>query len=145
MHQKNIRIPVLVLISAFLIVISSCSVLEDSDIEMKEVYQIKEGACGELVLKERLAQNFDLAFIKLEAAKADFFQRYCPDAPCNDIKLETHQIKVEEKTDHKFMAIWVLDKQDGTLLHSVNDVISSNGYHYNIGWCPEEPPVVPND
>ena len=139
MLQKNKKLSALVLIFAFLIVLSSCSLLGDSDIEMQEIYQIKEGACGELILKEKLADNFDKALKKIEKEKTEFYQSYCPDEPCRELEFETYQIEVEGEIEEEldFKAVRVLDKRSGLLIEGVHEVITSNGYHYQIAWCPD--------
>lgn len=142
MQQRNRKISLLISTFAFLVILCSCSILEDAEIEMQEVYQMKD-SCGELILKEKLASNFKMAKKTFEKEEQEYYLSYCPDEPCSEIELETYELEVEEvfKSELKFTAIRVLDRQSGTLLHSVNDVLTSNGYHYNISWCPEAPPI----
>lgn len=48
---------------------SSCEFFRDEQIEMQEVYSITDGACGSLVLDERLGSDFRQAFKKFKTQK----------------------------------------------------------------------------
>lgn len=130
--------------------LTSCNTFQnESNILMQESYEVVQGACGTINLSGRMAENYDNALKELKREKQDYFSQGCPDAPCHEIKLKPGELVVIDDKDQNppvtFYKIRVLDKYDEELLHSVVDVITSNGYYYKIHWCPDAPPIDPNE
>ena len=104
-------------------------------------YKIIQGACGTVVYWEKLGSDFQTAFHELERRKIEQYSRYCPDAPCYEITLESYKIDVADENNvtptEEFFAIRVLDKNTNMLVQSVSDAITSNGNLYKISWCPD--------
>ena len=120
----------------------SCSTNETDTSIMKESYSIEEGACGNIVLIERLGEDFEEAVQKYETEKSEFYLSFCPDEkPCSEIILEFVDLEVYNSNGKSpevtFKGVMILDKDTGELLQSMSDAITSNGYHYTISWCPD--------
>lgn len=127
---------------AVIVGVSACTIVQSkSEIKLEESYEITKGACGSIVMNERMGDDFQEAFNKLKKEKQEYYSKWCPEAPCHNIKLETKEIEVVDDKGNvpkiSFKAVRVLDKETGHLLHGLNDVIADNGYHYHIAWCPD--------
>ena len=119
-----------------------CSCDEGKVVDGREghfVYQVTKGACGRVVLDERIGADYTSAFKTIEAREVESFNKYCPDPPCNKIRLEAFELEVADEKGvapaAKFFGLKVLDQDSGSLLHSVSEVITSSGYLYRLEWC----------
>ena len=98
------------------------------------VYRVTEGACGEIVFVEHLAADFDAALQLIEAQKVERYGR-------DNVALEVRELGVADANGQPpratFFAVHVLSADSGTHLHSVSEVISSDGDLFNLLWCPD--------
>ena len=97
-------------------------------------YRITDGACGEIVFVENLADDFDSAFQMIEAQKVEEYGR-------ENVTLEVRELGVVDSQGEtpraEFYAVHVLSADNGTHLHSVSEVISSDGDLFHLVWCPD--------
>jgi hypothetical protein len=138
-YTKSFYLPLFVLTT---IAVLSCTQYETNSINMEESYSIEEGACGNIILNQKLGEDFEKAIQIFEAEKSEFYLSSCPDEnPCHEIRLEYLDIEVTDSNGKSpeivFKGIRILDKNTGEMVQSVSDVITSNGYHYSINWCPD--------
>jgi hypothetical protein len=87
---------------------------------------------------ERLADNFDDALEILEGRKAEEYN-FCPNAPCAELDTEFIDMKVIDDAGNipstDFTAIQFRDRSTGLSIHSLNEVLDSEGNLYFIVWC----------
>lgn len=97
-------------------------------------YRVTDGACGEIVFEEHLAADFDSAIQLIEAQKVEQYGR-------ENVSLEVHELGVVDSNGEtpgaEFYAVHVLSAESGTHLHSVSEVVSSNGDLFRLMWCPD--------
>jgi len=132
---------------SFVIVILCSSCRENEPINSPVIssppqYKIVKGACGVVIYQENLGADYEAALKELEKIKSEYFLKSCPNAPCYEIILESFLLEVVDENNVKptvqFNAIRVLDKKTKMLLHSVSEVITSDGNLYIISWCRED-------
>jgi hypothetical protein len=134
------RISLLVLTSSLLLRCSN-DLVEENPVELPKnpvEYQITRGACGRIVCQERLAFNFDDALEILERRKAEEYSD-CPGVFCAEIEMQLHHLEVADEVGNvpsaSFFAIQFNDRETGSSLHSVHEVLDSEGNLYFIVWC----------
>ena len=104
-------------------------------------YRVVEGACGYVVGKQKMGVDFDSAFSLYEAQKVEKLRSGCPNIPCYDVAVEPHVLKVVDEDNSApetdFYAMWVINRETGILVGTVNDVLTSEGNLFTIQWCPD--------
>ncbi|MEX2471209.1 MAG: hypothetical protein WEA34_03460 [Gemmatimonadota bacterium] len=97
-----------------------------------EVYQITEGACGEVVFLENLGLDLASAIEILKERKIEQF---------GDVALETYRLELMDQSGNTpqgvFHAVRVLEGDTPLLAHSVVDVVTSDGDLFHLEWCPD--------
>jgi hypothetical protein len=116
--------------------------VETFPVTMEDEYTVREGICGTVILKEQLGKSFSEAKQIYFTEKSKFYSSSCPDGnPCISIQLDYLFMEVINSNgkipEAEFLGMRVLNKDSGNLLESVSDVITSNGYHYEINRCKE--------
>lgn len=116
-------------------------IVQSSDIQMEQSYEIVSGACGTVELQERISLNL-LGSVKiLEDKWSEYYSSGCPDEFCKEISIELSEIEVTDSENIPpslpFYAVRVIDNSNGLIVHGVSEVVTFNGYLYQINWCPD--------
>ncbi len=97
-------------------------------------YRVTEGACGDVVFVERIGSDATSAFETIEAQKVDQWGR-------DNVRIEAYALDVVDADGNvptrSFYALRVLNADTGTHLHSVSEVITSDGDLFRLMWCPD--------
>ncbi|MDP2885370.1 MAG: hypothetical protein Q8P51_10160 [Ignavibacteria bacterium] len=122
------------------VMLCSCgdsNIVEERDEQLS--YRVAKGACGRVVFDERIGTGYTSAFKTIEERKVEAFEKYCPEAPCHRIRLEPFELEVVDEKGvapaAKFFGLKVLDRETGSLLHSVSEVITTDGDLFQLQWC----------
>lgn len=98
------------------------------------VYRITDGACGDVVFVESLGVDSASAFDTVEARKTEEYGQ-------GDIMLEAYALEVVDERGNvpepDFYALRVLEAGTEMLVHSVSDVITTEGDLFGLRWCPD--------
>lgn len=129
----RIRLHIALLLSLGFLPSSACDTNSTESVESL-IYQVTNGACGEIVFVEKVGVDFSSAFGIVEARKLEVYGR-------DELTLKAYALKVIANDgsvpDMEFYAIRVLSAQTGTHLHSVSEVITSRGDLFKLVWCPD--------
>ena len=102
--------------------------------EASGAYRITDGACGVVVFVENLGADSATAVEMVEARKANAYGQ-------GEIVLEAHALEVVDEhgtvPEPDFYALRVLEAGTGVLVHSVTDVITTDGDLFGLQWCPD--------
>mgnify|MGYP006283915879 CR=1 FL=1 len=102
--------------------------------EAEWAYQVTSGACGHLVYAEKLGPDSASALGVVEARKIEAYGE-------GGFALEPCRLQVVDRygeiPQERFYAIRVLDAETGTHLHSVSEVIATDGDLFTLAWCPD--------
>lgn len=102
--------------------------------EDPRAYRITDGACGDVVFVENLGTDSASAVQTVEARKAEEYGQ-------GAVTLEAYRLEVVDQhgnvPEPKFCALRVLDAQTGSLVHSVSEVITTEGDLFSLRWCPD--------
>lgn len=97
-------------------------------------YLVTAGACGEVVFAERIGVDSVSAVAVIESRKAKQYGE-------GKVMLDAYPLEVVDKQGHppqaKFYALRVQDAATGSLIHSVSDVITTDGDLFKLWWCPD--------
>ena len=148
MINRNIKVKTKIIIVLCILSVvtlfNSCkdsSIFNEPYIVNQTEFKIESGACGSIIFSEKIGNNYLSAYKELEDRKLYEFNKNCPNVPCNEIQFESYKIEVVDKNNktpnEEFYAIRVIDKQTKLLLHSVSEVITTNGNFFRICWCPD--------
>lgn len=122
---------VALLLSFAVAILSAC---DSHSAEESLTYRVTDGACGDVVFVERIGIDSTSAFKTIEARKIDQYGR-------DDVRIEAYPLEVVDMDgnvpDPEFYGLRVLDVDTRTLLHSVSEVITSEGDLFNLMWCPD--------
>jgi len=122
-----------VLLSIIVVVLCACEQNLNSP-EAEWAYQVTSGACGHLMFAEKLGPDSASAWETVKARKIEAYGE-------GGLALETYLLQVidqdGEVPQERFYAIRVLDAETGTHLHSVSEVIATNGDLFTLDWCPD--------
>lgn len=117
--------------------VASCDLISsgsEAPSEEPKTYRVTEGACGAVVFVESIGSDSSSAAKTVEEQE---FKRHGH----NNVVLEAHSLEVVDKDgvapEDEFYAIRVLNTETGLSVHSVSDVITSEGDLYNLLWCPD--------
>lgn len=122
-----------VLLCAGLAFLAACG--EDRTGPETPSYRITDGpACGDVVFAESLGADSAAAFHAMQARKAEQFGE-------GEITLELHRLEVVDRRGNvpepRFYAVFVLEAGSGSLMHSVAEVITTEGDLFHLFWCPD--------
>lgn len=97
-------------------------------------YRILEGACGDVLFVESIGTDSASALAEVEARKAEWFGD-------GEVVVAPYALEVVDEHGNppsaRFYALEVLDADTGTRLHSVSEVITTDGDLFHIDWCPD--------
>ncbi|MDR2962101.1 MAG: hypothetical protein LBU90_00445 [Bacteroidales bacterium] len=113
---------------------NSCKKIEDDPIfDTNKTFKIIHGACGKIIYKGRIGNDFDLAMdslIKLQESailSTTWSKGYYVEK-----KILTIDFTYDNRT---FYSIGFLDKVQNFPIFSLTDVLDSNGNYFVIHWC----------
>lgn len=96
-------------------------------------------SCGEVIFKNKIGVDYDSALKSVKEKNIREYSEWCPDSPCYEIMLEVFEIEVLDENGNSpkedFFAVRVLNKENGVLLHSVSEVVTSSGNLFWYNWC----------
>lgn len=97
-------------------------------------FLIVEGACGEVTFSESIGVDFAAALTVIEMRKVEQFGE-------DQAVLEPFLLQVVDEhgnpPEPDFYAIRVLDADTGHHVHSVTEVITTDGDLFILLWCPD--------
>jgi len=96
-------------------------------------YHITDGACGEIIFEESIGTDSLSAVKTIKQRKAENLGHYSFTIKATSLEIEDKNGNVPEE---KFFALHVLDG-DSLHLHSVSEVITSEGDLFKLSWCPD--------
>ena len=132
-RNSSFRVGFALLLCVSCFVFVSCGIV-GSRSEEPQTYRVTEGACGEAVFVESVGSDSTSAF---EAVEKREYEEYGQD----EVMLEAYSLKVVDEDgtvpEEEFYGIRALNRETGISLHSVSDVITSEGDLYNLRWCPD--------
>src|SRR5262245_55085594 len=95
--------------------------------------RILKGACGTLGYVAKLGGDYESALAAVQARNYRKLDCGARGAPC---RFEPYEITVTPEQDVQFFALRVLDS-NGMLVHSVSQVLTTDGQLFVIHWCPD--------
>ncbi|MFO8175805.1 MAG: hypothetical protein R6T96_16090 [Longimicrobiales bacterium] len=97
-------------------------------------FVVTEGACGTVEFAERIGVDFASAMKVVEDRKAEQYGE-------GRVILDPRPLEVVDENGNPpepdFFALWVLDADTGFLVHSVLEVITTDGDLFTLKWCPD--------
>lgn len=121
------------MLCASLVILASCN---ENGVgpEKPLAYSITKGACGEVVFAERIGVDSISAIMVIETRKSEQYGE-------GKVKLDPFSLEVVDNhgnaPEPDFYALRVLDATTGGLLHSVSEVITTDGDLFKLWWCPD--------
>lgn len=98
------------------------------------MYRITEGACGDVVFAESIGADSASAFEVVEARKIEEYG-------AGEVRLEAYALEVVDEQGNvpapRFYALRVLQAGTGVHVHSVFEVITTEGDLFHLRWCPD--------
>lgn len=98
------------------------------------IYQVTEGACGEVHFVENLGTDLATAIGVLEGREAERFG-------AGRVTLEAFRLQVVDQDGAvpraEFYAVRVVDTDTQLLAHSVVEVVTTEGDLFRLEWCPD--------
>ena len=96
-------------------------------------FKIIHGACGEIVYKEKIANDFDSALDYLITLREPMI---IAETGVEEYYVEKEIMKIDfNYDDREFYSIGFIDKINNFLIFSLTDIIDSEGNYFYIIWC----------
>jgi hypothetical protein len=122
-----------VVVALLALVIAACS---DDGVAPEEplTFLIVEGACGNVIFSESIGVDFASALTVIETRKVEQFGE-------DQVVIDPFLLQVVDEhgnpPEPDFYAIRVLDAETGHHVHSVTEVITTDGDLFILWWCPD--------
>ncbi|WIT14314.1 hypothetical protein PFX98_12030 [Paucibacter sediminis] len=113
--------------------VALCAALAVANAVEPPPIRIVKGACGTLRFGSQLASDYKSALAIVQARYDAGAFCTARDVPCRN---EPFEITVTPEQNTRFFALKVLDSK-GMLVHSVSQVLTTDGRAFNIQWCPD--------
>lgn len=97
-------------------------------------YRVIAGACGDVVFVERIGTDSASAIEVVEVREVEQFGE-------GDVLLDPYRLEVVDEHHRspapRFYALRALSGDSGMFLHSVFEVITTDGDLFHLRWCPD--------